>query len=386
MELIATCAFGLEKLVRDELKTLGLWIVKIEDGRVTFEGEKEGLIRANFCLRCADRVQIKMGEFEAKTFDELFDNISAIEWEKYIGIQDAFPIKATSTKSILHSEPATQSIVKKAIVTRLQKAHKVDILPENSDATYQIVVKCNKDQFVVCIDSSGDSLHKRGYRTKANDAPMKETLAASIIKLSDWAQTNESSETRTLIDPFCGSGTIPIEAALIAQNIAPSLYREFAFQSWPWIDQDKIEKIKRELVKAKEKPSSKSKTNQPSQPPKIFAFDIDPKTIEIAKQNAKNAGVFELIVFVTSDFNNLNFKNFTEATFITNPPYGERLEEEKAVTQMYKNLGEKFRQTSNCSLFLLTSREDFPRLFGRKEDKNRKLFNGNLRCYLYSYL
>lgn len=372
MELIATCAFGLEKLVRDELKSLGLWIIKIEDGRVTFEGDETALIQANFCLRCTDRVQIKMAEFEAKTFDELFDNISEIEWEKYIGIQDAFPIKATSTKSILHSEPATQSIVKKAAVTRLQKAHKVDILPENSDATYQIVVKCNKDQFVITIDSSEDSLHKRGYRTKANDAPMKETLAASIIKLSDW------EPTRTLIDPFCGSGTIPIEAALIARNIAPGLYREFAFQSWPWIDQSKIEKIKRELIKAKIKPTN--------QAPQIFAFDIDPKTIEIAKQNAKNAGVDDMIVFVTSDFNNLDFKNFTEATFITNPPYGERLEETETITKMYQNLGEKFRQSSNCSLFLLTSREDFPRLFGNRENKNRKLFNGNLRCYLYSYL
>jgi putative N6-adenine-specific DNA methylase len=199
---------------------------------------------------------------------------------------------------------------------------------------------------------------------------MKETLAASIIKLSEW------DKKRTLIDTFCGSGTIPIEAALIAKNRAPGLSREFAFEKWPWISQEKITEIKAELTKA-ETPENK---------PLIFAFDINPETIEIAKKNAHSAGVLDMIIFKCSDFNNLNFGLFDSCTFITNPPYGERLEEAAAVTKMYRLFGEKFRQSKNCSLFLITSREDFPFLFGRRETKNRKLFNGNLKCYLYSYL
>lgn len=399
MELIATCAFGLEKLVRDELRNLGLWTTEVEDGRVTFSvnGKEKSvsktdfqtaIIKSNLCLRCADRIQIKMGEFEAINFDKLFDEITALPWGKYIGPNDIFPIQATSAKCILHSEPAIQSIVKKAVVTHLQKAHKTELLPENSDAFYQIIIKGNKDKFIVTIDTSGESLHRRGYRTQANDAPMKETLAASIIKLSDWIQDwthpNNDAPTRSLIDTFTGSGTIPIEAALIAKNRAPGLNRSFAFEGWPWISKEKITEIKSELKKAEIKTNANKESQ--NQFPLIFAFDIDPNTIEIAKQNARQAGVEDMIIFKCSDFNAIDFTHFENATFVTNPPYGERLEEEVAVTKMYRQFGEKFHQTKGCSLFLITSREDFPRLFGRAATKNRKLFNGNLKCYLYSYL
>jgi putative N6-adenine-specific DNA methylase len=367
MELIATCAFGLEKLVHNEIKNLGLWTLKTEDGRVTFKGDESAIVRTNLWLRCADRIEIKMGEFQSTTFDELFDNVNAIEWEKYIDQNDVFPIKATSVKSILHSVPAIQSIVKKAIVKRLQKTYNMEILPENSNAIYQVVVKTNKDQFIICIDSSGDSLHKRGYRTKAMLAPIKETLAAAMVTLSDW------KPERTLIDPFCGSGTIAIEAAMIGQNIAPGLKRQFAFQQWPWINKE-ITKTIREEAKAAAKPRDLS----------IYCFDIDPEALSIAEKNTKNAEITG-ISYKRADFNDLDFGKFENCTFITNPPYGERLQEEADVNIMYREFGQKFKDTKGCSLFLIAANENFPRLFGLPENKNRKLFNGQIRCYLFSF-
>ena len=369
MEMIATCGFGLEKLVHDELKNLGIWVTKTEDGRVTFNGDESALISANLWLRCADRVQIKLGEFRAGTFDQLFDQVTALEWEKYIGRDDVFPVKATSVKSALHSEPAIQSIVKKAVVKRLQQKHATEMLPENSGVMYQIVVKSNKDQFVICIDSSGESLHKRGYRTKAYLAPIKETLAAAMVKLSD------RTSQRKLIDPFCGSGTIAIEAAMIAQHIAPGLRREFAFQKWTWIDQEKLVEAYTEARKAALPPQELS----------IFGYDIDPAAIKIAQENAERAG-FENIHFKCADFNDLDFGEFENSTFICNPPYGERLEEQASIQEMYRKFGKKFARTKNCSLFLITSVENFPQLFGRQANKNRKLFNGQIRCYLFSYI
>ena len=226
MEFVATCAFGLEKLVQEELKKLGLWIVKSEDGRITFQGDEMSMIRANLWSRCADRILMKAGDFHAVTFDELFDAVFAIEWEKYIGPNDAFPVYASTTKSVLHSEPAIQSIVKKAIVKRLLAKHGTESLPEDSGLTIEILVKFNKDQALVGLNTSGVSLHKRGYRISAGVAPIKETLASALVKLSGW------TPDRPLVDLFCGSGTIPIEAALIALNIAPGLQRSFAFEEW----------------------------------------------------------------------------------------------------------------------------------------------------------
>lgn len=368
LELIATCAFGLEKLVFDEIKQLDLWVIKKEDGRVFFEATPLDLIRTNLWLRCADRVQIKMGEFTAKTFDELFDLTYAIDWAKIIGPNDSFPIQATSVKSLLHSEPAIQSIVKKAIVKKLQSQHDTENLPENSEANYQIIVKSNKDHFIISIDSSGDSLHKRGYRTQANLAPIKETLAAALVKLSDW------TPERTLVDPFCGSGTIAIEAALIAHNIAPGIKRNFAFQKWPWISQEDLEAAYLEARNSAKKPSKLP----------IYCFDIDPDSLDIAKENATRAGI-ENLNFKRADFQDLDFSKFENCTFITNPPYGERLGDSSEIQELYRNFGDKFAQSKNCSLFIITADESFPELFGRPSDKNRKLFNGNIRCYLYQY-
>ncbi len=368
MELIATCAFGLEKLVYDEIKKLGLWVIKKEDGRVIFKGDESALIRTNLWLRCADRIQIKMCEFEARTFDELFDAVNATEWEQYIGINDAFPVKATSVKSMLHSEPAIQSIVKKAIAKRLQNKYKLETLPENSSSVYQIVVKTNKDKFIICIDSSGESLHKRGYRTHANEAPIKETLAAAMVTLSDW------TPERPLIDTFCGSGTIAIEAAMIGRNIAPGLKRKFAFQDWKWIPEGKIKEAYTEAEAAA----------KPEQKLSLYCFDIDSEALRTAEKNAKNAGIND-ISFKRADFNDLDFSKFENCTFITNPPYGERLQEQAEVNIMYGEFSKKLKQTKNCSLFLITSNEAFPNIFGRPADKNRKLFNGKIRCYLFSF-
>jgi putative N6-adenine-specific DNA methylase len=369
LELIATCAFGLEKLVFDEIKQLGLWVIKKEDGRVFFEATPLDLIRTNLWLRCADRVQIKMGEFTAKTFDELFDQTFAIDWAGLIGPNDSFPIQATSVKSLLHSEPAIQSIVKKAIVKKLQSQHNTENLPENSTAVYQIIVKSNKDNFIISIDSSGDSLHKRGYRTQANLAPIKETLAAALVKLSDW------TPDRTLVDPFCGSGTIAIEAALIARNIAPGIKRDFAFKKWPWISQEDLEAAYLEA-----RNSAKESSKLP-----IYCFDIDPDSLIIAKDNAARAGI-EHLNFKRADFQDLDFSKFENCTFITNPPYGERMGDGSEIQELYRNFGDKFTQSKNCSLFIITADETFPELFGKPADKNRKLFNGNIRCYLYQYM
>lgn len=381
MHLIATCAFGLEKLVYDEIKKLGFWVISTEDGRITFEGDQEELVKANLWLRCADRIQIKIGEFDAVTFDELFDAVHALEWEKYIGAHDAFPVDAVSVKSTLHSEPAIQSIVKKAVVKRLQKALPATELPEDSEAVFSIHVKANKDRFVLSIDSCGDSLHKRGYRTKANISPIKETLAAALVKLSDF------SPDRTLVDLFCGSGTILIEAYLMANNIATGLKRTFAFQSWPWMNQGLIEKAYMQARAASEAQALQCQNPPPDHGggrPRIYGFDIDPLVLKIAKRNAANAG-FEDINLKRADFVDLDFSKFENCTFVCNPPYGERMDEIEAVREMYEALGKKFRETKNCSLYIITSHQDFPQLFGRKEDKNRKLFNGNLRCYLFSY-
>jgi putative N6-adenine-specific DNA methylase len=378
MELIATCAFGLEKLVYDELKRLGIWVIKKEDGRVFFKGEAREIVLTNLWLRCADRVQIMMGEFEAKTFDELFDRANALEWDKYIGAADAFPVDATSVKSLLHSAPAIQSIVKKAVVKKLQVTHRMELFPENSGTVYSISVKTNKDKFTVAIDTSGESLHKRGYRTRANLAPIKETLAAAMIKLSDW------TPDRTLIDPFCGSGTIAIEAAMIAFVIAPGLKRDFAFKKWPWMDKKIIEDTYAQ-AQAAAKTGEAGATAKQAQKLPIYSFDIDPEALVIAQENAARAG-FPDLNFKRSDFNDLDFTKFENCTFITNPPYGERMDEKPQVQIMYRKLGKRFSESRDCSLFLITSDENFPKLFGRPADKNRKLFNGRIRCYLFSFL
>lgn len=387
MELLATCAFGLEKLVFDELKKIGLWVIKTEDGRVTFKGEEMAMIRANMWSRCADRILMKTADFSAVTFDQLFDAVFAVEWEKYIGPDDAFSVYGSSVRSVLHSEPAIQSIVKKAIVKRLQAGHHTESLPENSGLVYEILVKLNKDQVVVGLNTSGVSLHKRGYRISAGVAPIKETLASALVKLSGW------TPDRPLVDLFCGSGTIPIEAALIAMNIAPGMLRSFAFEDWPWIDKANVAAARAEAQKLAKGfqsvalNSGEQVTVVPQKLP-IYGFDIDAEVLKVAEDNANRAGIARLN-FKSADFNNLDFGKFQNCTFICNPPYGERLEDTARVRQMYRQLGQQFAKSKNCSLYLITSDDMFPKLFaegtGRQPDKNRKLFNGNIRCYLYQY-
>ena len=387
MELLATCPFGLEKLVFDELKKIGLWVIKTEDGRVTFRGEEMAMIRANMWSRCADRILMKTGDFVAVTFDQLFDAVFAIEWEKYIGPNDAFPVYGSSVRSVLHSEPAIQSIVKKAIVKRLQSGHHTESLPENSGLVFEILVKLNKDQVVIGLNTSGVSLHKRGYRISAGVAPIKETLASALVKLSGW------TPDRPLVDLFCGSGTIPIEAALIAMNVAPGILRSFAFLRWPWFDKANISVARAEAQKlakgfqAASLTTGEQVTVVPQKLP-IYGFDIDAEALKVAEDNANRAGIARLN-FKRSDFNELDFSKFQDCTFICNPPYGERLEDTARVRQMYRRLGQQFALTNNCSMYLITSDDMFPKLFaegtGRQPDKNRKLFNGTIRCYLYQY-
>lgn len=365
MELIATCAFGLEKLLYQEIKKLGLWVVKTEDGRVIFKGENEDLARANLWLRTAERVYIKLAEFEAKTFDQLFDATFALDWLEILPPAASFPVLCSTSHSLLHNEPAIQSIVKKAIVKKLQTKRLDQPLPETGP-TYSILIRFHKDVCTLSLDTTGDSLHKRGYRPQATLAPIKETLAAALVLLSDW------KAEEILVDPFCGSGTILIEAAMIAQNIAPGLNRNFSFQKWADFDPKIMPKLIEEATEQKQHIDLK-----------IYGYDLDPQAIKIARDNGHHAGV--KIYFEQSDVHDLEFEKMNQVTIITNPPYGERLSEITEVEKLYADLGQSFSKTKNSSLYLITSFPDFQKAFGRQAIKNRKLFNGKIKCYLYQY-
>lgn len=367
MELIATCAFGLEKLVYLEIKKLGLWVVRTEDGRVIFEGSPEDLIRANLWLRTAERVQIKLGEFEARTFDELFDQTYALDWLEILPENATFPVLCSTSNSQLHNEPSIQSIAKKAIVKKLQTERPQNPLPETGPV-YSIMVRFQQDRCTISLDSTGDSLHKRGYRTRANLAPIKETLAAALVMFSDW------TPERPLIDPFCGSGTILVEAAMIGLNIAPGLDRNFAFENWPDYPAEITQKIRQE-ASAQE---LKLELN-------IQGSDIDPEAIDIAECNIDNIGLLKKIKLAVSDFRNLDFSTYKNATIIVNPPYGERFDDLSEVAKIYADLGKLFTKTENSSLYLFTSFPNFEKTFGRPAERNRKLFNGKIPCRLYFY-
>lgn len=365
MELIATCAFGLEKLLYQEIKKLGLWVVKTEDGRVIFNGDQEDIARANLWLRTAERVYIKLAEFEAQSFDELFDATYDLDWLEILPNAATFPVLCSTSNSMLHNEPAIQSIVKKAIVKKLQTERTDNPLPETGP-TYSILTRFHKDICTLGLDTTGDSLHKRGYRTESTMAPIKETLAAALVLLSDW------KPEEILVDPFCGSGTIVIEAAMIAQNIAPGLNRGFAFQKWADFDPKILPKL---IKEAAEKITDT--------PLKIYGYDIDREAVKIAKFNAGRANV--KIEFEQADVHELDFEKMEGVTIITNPPYGERISEVDEVEKLYADLGQLFAKTKNSSLFLITSHPDFQKIFGRFAFKNRKLFNGKIKCYLYQY-
>lgn len=369
-ELVAPCHFGLEAVLKREIYDLGYEIIQVEDGRVTFEGDAEAICRANIFLRTAERVLIKVGRFRATTFEELFQGIKALPWENYIPEDGKFWVtKASSIKSKLFSPSDIQSIVKKAMVERM-KSHYEKQWFEESGAPYPVRIFLLKDEVTVTLDTTGESLHKRGYRTMTSKAPLSETLAAALLMLTPW------KKDRILVDPFCGSGTFPIEAAMIAANIAPGMNREFLAEKWKNI-------VDRQLwYDAVEEAQEQIDTDIEVD---IQGFDIDPDVVKAARENAKRAGVEKLIHFQQRPVNELRHPK-KYGFIITNPPYGERLEDKADLPELYGQIGSVYNALDSWSMYLITSYEDTERYIGRKADKNRKIYNGMLKTYFYQYM
>lgn len=370
MELIAPCHFGLEAVLKREILDLGYEIAEVEDGRVTFYGDADAICRANIFLRTAERILLKVGSFRAVTFEELFDKTKELPWEDYIPQNGKFWVaKAASVKSKLFSTSDIQSIMKKAMVRRMQERYCVEWFPENG-ASYPIRVFLMKDIVTVGIDTTGISLHKRGYREVSGKAPITETLAAALIMLTPWRKD------RILVDPFCGSGTFPIEAAMMAANIAPGMNRSFLSEKWDnlitkknWYDViDEANDMICDDVEVD-----------------IQGYDVDSSVIKIARRNAREAGVDHLIHFQERDVKDLNHPK-KYGFIITNPPYGERLEDKKDLPDLYRAFGESFKRLDSWSAYMITSYDDAERYFGRKADKNRKIYNGMLKTYYYQFL
>ncbi|MCI5918833.1 MAG: class I SAM-dependent RNA methyltransferase [Roseburia sp.] len=369
-ELVVPCHFGLEAVLKREIYDLGYEISKVEDGRITFVGDEEAICRANIFFRTAERVLLQVGRFKATTFDELFEAIKALPWEDYIPADGKFWVtKASSIKSKLFSPSDIQSISKKAIVERLKREYHVDWF-EETGASYPIRIFLNKDEVTVALDTSGESLHKRGYRTLTSKAPITETLAAALIMLTPWRPD------RILVDPFCGSGTFPIEAAMIAANIAPGMNRSFTAEAWTNLI---AKKTWYECVKeAQEMIDTDVKTD-------IQGYDIDGEIVKAARENAKRAGVDHLIHFQQREVADLHHPK-KYGFVISNPPYGERLEEKEALPALYTQIGQAYQGLDSWSMFLITSYEDTEKYIGRKADKNRKIYNGMLKTYFYQFL
>ncbi|MCY6372555.1 THUMP domain-containing class I SAM-dependent RNA methyltransferase [Clostridium ganghwense] len=368
-ELIATAAFGLESIVAKELKRLGYKDLKVENGKVSYWGDEECICKSNLWLRCADRVFIKLAEFKATSFEDLFQGAKKIEWADYLPEDANFIVNAKSVKSQLFSLSDIQSIVKKSIVEKLKETYDTEWFSE-SGSVYPILVSILNDTVTISLDTSGDALHRRGYREKGSAAPLKETLAAAMVILSGWRYD------RNFIDPFCGSGTIPIEAALIARNIAPGLNRKFACEEWEFIISSLTwKKVRKEAYEAIIYDKEFN----------IFGYDIDSRIVPIARQNAIKAGVDDCIHFQTQPVTSLNsHKHY--GTIVCNPPYGERLNEIKEVEVLYKDMGRVFTKLDTWSYFIITSYDEFEKCFNKKSDKNRKLYNGRIQCYYYQYL
>ena len=368
--LVAPCFFGVEKMLARDIKNLGYEIIKTEDGRVTYKTDEYGIAKSNIYLRCAERVHLKVAEFEARSFDELFEGTKRINWAKYIPFGAQFPIsKASSIKSKLYSTPDIQSIVKKAVVESLKKSYLETGLLKEDKEKYPIYVFIHKDKVTLTIDTSGTALHKRGYRERANKAPIRETLAAAIMELVPWRPG------RTLVDPMCGSGTLLIEAAMKGINMAPGMNREFISEKWRTMDKKIWWDVRREAYAQIDEDANF----------KIYGYDIDEEALEIARENAEIAGVEDYIEFRYGDAT--EFSSDEEYGFIvTNPPYGERLEDADTVKMLYKQLGYTFRKLKNWSYYLITSYEDFENEFGQEATKRRKLYNGMLKSNLYQYI
>lgn len=368
MEIIAATTFGLEAASRREIEKLGYKILKTEDGKVTFLGDERAVVRANLWLRTADRVQIKMAEFMAYEFEDLFQQIKGIPWEHWIPVNGKFIVNGSSVKSELSSVPACQSVAEKAVIERLKETYGIDYF-EKSGALYDIKITLLKDRVTVTLDTTGPGLHKRGYRQHSVEAPIKETLAAAMIELSFWR------EDRILADPCCGSGTIPIEAAMIGKNIAPGLSRSFASEEW--------EAIPGNLWKEERKKAFNAINNDVQL--KIFGSDINPQAVKAARLNAEEAGVDDCIKFYTADVSALRTKS-ERGVLITNPPYGQRIGDQEAIDKIYQSYSRFFKENPTWSLFVITADKTIEKkAMGRPAERRRKLYNGRLEVCYYQF-
>ncbi len=369
-DLIAPCHFGLEAVLKKEIINLGYEITEVSDGRVTFAGDPDAVVRANIGLRTAERILIKVGSFRATSFEELFQGTKALPWEDYIPKDGKFWVKkASSVKSKLYSPSDIQSIMKKAMVDRLSSIYHIQRFEENGES-FPIRVFLLKDEVTVALDTTGDSLHKRGYRKLEAKAPIAENLAAALLMLTPWRSD------RILVDPFCGSGTFPIEAAMIAANIAPGMNRHFTAERWTHIiTPDNWKDVREE---AQEDINLDIETD-------IQGYDIDPEIVEVARKNAALAGVEKLIHFQNRDVADLSHRK-KYGFIVTNPPYGERIGEQDELPGLYRTLGERYKALDSWSMYLITAYENAERDLGRKADKNRKIYNGMIKTYFYQYL
>ena len=367
--LVAPCHFGLEAVLKREIQNLGYEVTRTEDGRVTFVCDSPGIALSNIFLRTPERILLEVGRFKAETFDELFEGVKALGWERFIPEGGRFWVKkAASVRSKLFSPSDIQSIVKKAAAERLKGVYKKEWLEENG-ADFPIRVFIYKDEALICLDTTGESLHKRGYRALASQAPISETLAAALILLTPW------KGDRILVDPFCGSGTFPIEAAMMAAGIAPGMNRSFLSQNWPDIVPGK------DWTEAFEEAHDNVNTDIKTD---IQGYDIDPKVVAVARHNAIEAGVSDLIHFQQRDVAKLSHPK-KYGFIITNPPYGERLADDGSLGELYKTFGERFRALESWSAFMITAFADAEKYFGQKASKNRKIYNGMIRTYFYQF-
>ncbi|MDI6618048.1 MAG: class I SAM-dependent RNA methyltransferase [Clostridiales bacterium] len=367
IDLIATTLLGVESIVAKEIRKLGYKDVTVEDGRVIFVGDEMAVCRANLWLRSAERVLVKLGEFKAETFDELFEGTKALPWADWLPVNAAFPVNGYSLRSKLFSIPDCQAIVKKAIVESMKKRYRKEWFEEDGPQ-YKIHFGIIKDMATLMIDTSGSSLHKRGYREISNEAPLRETLAAAMIEISRWRPD------MPFLDPFCGSGTIPIEAALIGTNTAPGINREFISEKWERIPERLWKSAREEAVSLI---STDAKLN-------IMGSDIDGQAVKLSRSNARKAGTEKYISFKRIDMRDI-FLRDKNGYIICNPPYGERMGEEDEVENLYKDMGMVFKGFDGWSYFILSAHDEFEKLFGQKADKKRKLYNGMIKCYLYQY-
>lgn len=366
-QLVATAAMGLEAIVAQEVQDLG-YETRVDNGKVYFEGDETAIARCNLWLRVADRVKIVVGQFPAHTFDQLFESTKALDWGRYLSVDAAFPVSGKSVKSKLFSVPDCQAIVKKAIVEKMKSHYKRLGFLDESGATFKIEVSILKDVATLTIDTSGAGLHKRGYRQVQGEAPLKETLAAALVKISKW------NPNRPFVDLFCGSGTIPLEAAMIGQNIAPGYNREFISEEWAWMKAEIWDEVRDEA-------DSLANYDQPLQ---IIGSDIDHRMISIAQENALEAGFGELLTFKQMQATDFTTR-LTDGVIISNPPYGERIGDIEAIEGVIKTIGQVMKNYPTWSVYMLSSMENFEQCYGRQATKKRKLFNGFIRTDLYQY-